>query len=58
MVNKEHPHYIKDDIARVMLNRIGDYLEITKEPYRDQVMYRGTLRILVREGGYYEEGRS
>lgn len=54
-VNKEHPYYIKDDIARGMIKKIGDYLEITKEPYRDGVMYRGTLRILVREGGYYED---
>lgn len=50
-----NPDFIIEDISRGMLKKIGDYLEITKEPYRDGVMYRGTLRILVREGGYYED---
>lgn len=54
-VNKEHPDYIKEDIARGMLKKIVNYLEITKEPWITGVMYRGTLRILVREGGYYED---
>lgn len=51
-----NPDYIIEDISRGMIKKIGDYLEITKEPYRDGVMYRGTLRILVREGGNYENG--
>lgn len=54
-INKEHPDYIKEDIARGMLKKIVNYLEITKEPWLTGVMYRGTLRILVREGGYYED---
>ena len=55
-VNKEHPDYIKEDIARGMLKKIVNYLEITKEPWiSGGVIYRGTLRILVREGGYYED---
>lgn len=41
-----------------MLKKIVNYLEITKEPWiSGGVMYRGTLRILVREGGYYEDGQ-